>query len=424
MKSPALLALSLLILNMHPLAGAEKMLATFKEADSSKNWTAVNDGVMGGVSIGGCERTENGTLLFKGTLSLENNGGFSSIRTKPSLMDLSAVDALSVKAKGDGRTYWVEFRVAGQMGASSYRADFPTKPGEWKETAIPLENFKLQAFGQFLPVKPINLAEVESVGFTLADKQAGPFELEIEFIKTLDGEVTAAAVKSGGSIVDVAKGWGKFKTLLAAAAAADLDKVLSGEGPFTIVAPVDEAFAKLPTGTVEELLKPENKSKLAGILKHHVIAGKVPLAKALESGSADTLQGTKITAKFENGRILIGAAQLLNADIPASNGIIHVIDEVLLPPDTGTKLLTAGPLIELAIQRGVPLFNQGNMAACVAIYEITCESLRSLPGISDTSRTTLAEALVALREETNDRSKAWILRNALDQVYARLPQDR
>ncbi len=176
----------------------------------------VNDGVMGGISKGGFKRSEHGTLLFTGDLSLENNGGFASIRMKPGSLGLSGTSALVVKARGDGRTYWVDLRVTDQMSASSYRAYLPTTAGEWEETRIPFSDFKLQAFGRELPGKPLNAAEVASVGFTLADKKEGPFALEVGAVKASGGEPGAESVKSGKSLVDVAKAAGGFKTLLAA----------------------------------------------------------------------------------------------------------------------------------------------------------------------------------------------------------------
>ena len=139
----------------------------------------------------------------------------------------------------------------------------------------------------------------------------------------------------GTDIVDTAVGAGNFKTLVAALKAAGLVETLKGEGPFTVFAPTDEAFAKLPENTVRELLKPENKGKLADLLKDHVISGKVTLGKAIEAGEAATLQGSKIPAKFAGGRVLIGPAGLLTADIAAANGVIHVIDQVLLPKTWG-----------------------------------------------------------------------------------------
>ena len=403
-----------------PLSAAEKTVASFESDEPLKSWTSVNDGVMGGISKGGFKRSEQGTLLFTGDLSLENNGGFASIRMKPSALGLSGMSALVVKARGDGRTYWVDLRVTNQMNASSYRAYLPTTAGEWQETRIPFADFKLQAFGRELPVKPLNVAAVTSVGFTLADKKAGPFALEIGAVNASGGEASAEPVKSGNNLVEVAKASGGFKTLLAAATAADLVGVLSGEGPLTVLAPTDEAFAKLPSGTVETLLKPENREQLVGILKNHVIAGRVTLAKALEAREASSLQGSKIVFKFEDGRVRVGPATLTKADIAASNGVIHVIDQVLIPARTETGALNAAGLIELAIERGVPIFNHGDLAGCAALYEVTAEALRTLTSVPEASRKVLAKALQEARLEKSPRQRAWILRAALDQTLASL----
>ena len=403
-----------------PLSAAEKTVASFESDEPLKSWTSVNDGVMGGISKGGFKRSEQGTLLFTGDLSLENNGGFASIRMKPSALGLSGMSALVVKARGDGRTYWVDLRVTNQMNASSYRAYLPTTAGEWQETRIPFADFKLQAFGRELPVKPLNVAAVTSVGFTLADKKAGPFALEIGAVNASGGEASAEPVKSGNNLVEVAKASGGFKTLLAAATAADLVGVLSGEGPLTVLAPTDEAFAKLPSGTVETLLKPENREQLVGILKNHVIAGRVTLAKALEAREASSLQGSKIVFKFEDGRVRVGPSTLTKADIAASNGVIHVIDQVLIPARTETGALNAAGLIELAIERGVPIFNHGDLAGCAALYEVTAEALRTLTSVPEASRKVLAKALQEARLEKSPRQRAWILRAALDQTLASL----
>jgi uncharacterized surface protein with fasciclin (FAS1) repeats len=330
------------------------------------------------------------------------------------------MSALVVKARGDGRTYWVDLRVTNQMSASSYRAYLPTTAGEWQETRIPFADFKLQAFGRELPVKPLNVAAVTSVGFTLADKKAGPFALEIGAVNASGGEASAEPVKSGNNLVDVAKASDGFKTLLAAATAADLVGVLSGEGPLTVLAPTDEAFAKLPSGTVETLLKPENREQLVGILKNHVIAGRVTLAKALEAREASSLQGSKIAFKFEDGRVRVGPATLTKADIAASNGVMHVIDQVLIPARTETGPLNAAGLIELAVERGVPIFNHGDVAGCAALYEVTAEALRTLSSVPEASRKVLAKALKEARLEKSARQRAWILRAALDQTLASL----
>jgi uncharacterized surface protein with fasciclin (FAS1) repeats len=414
------------LLTQSPLMAARQSFGSFPKDETLKAWTSVNDGVMGGVSKGGFTISEEETLLFRGELSLENNGGFASIRTKQAELDLSGASALVVKARGDGRTYWIDLRAKDQMSASSYRGYLTTKSGEWTEVTVPLADFKLQAFGRDLPAKPLAADALVAVGFTLADKKAGPFQLEIGSIKTTAGGKTTAVgtpapeAASGKTIVGVAKAAGSFKTLLAAATAADLAGVLDGDGPFTVFAPTDEAFAKLPAGTVETLLKPANRDQLTAILKYHVIAGPVALGKALELGEGTTLQGSKVAIRFEEGRVKVGDATLLKADLPASNGVIHVIDQVLIPAKTETKPLNAAGLIELAIEKGVPLFNSGEVDGCAAVYEVACEAVASQPGLPEAVRKDVTEALQDARAEKSTTSRAWILRRAMDRTWTKL----
>ena len=132
-------------------------------------------------------------------------------------------------------------------------------------------------------------------------------------------------------IVDTAVAAGSFNTLAAALGAAGLVDTLKGEGPFTVFAPTDEAFAKLPEGTVEELLKPENKAKLQSILTYHVVAGKVGSGEVVKLDSAKTVNGKEAKISVSDGKVMIDSAQVIKTDIKASNGIIHVIDSVILP---------------------------------------------------------------------------------------------
>jgi uncharacterized surface protein with fasciclin (FAS1) repeats len=136
---------------------------------------------------------------------------------------------------------------------------------------------------------------------------------------------------SGKDIVDTAVAAGSFKTLAAALKAAGLVETLKGAGPFTVFAPTDEAFAKLPAGTVETLLKPENKAKLTAILTYHVVPGNVPSTQAVKLTSAKTVNGKELTLKVDGGSLFIDKAKVVKADVNASNGVIHVIDTVVLP---------------------------------------------------------------------------------------------
>jgi uncharacterized surface protein with fasciclin (FAS1) repeats len=140
--------------------------------------------------------------------------------------------------------------------------------------------------------------------------------------------VSACAAKK--DIVAVASGSEQFKTLVAAVKAAGLVEVLQGEGPFTVFAPTDEAFGKLPAGTVEGLLKPENREKLVAILKYHVVPGKV-MAADVKPGKVKTAQGQSITVKASDGIVRVDDARVIKTDVMADNGVIHVIDSVILP---------------------------------------------------------------------------------------------
>jgi uncharacterized surface protein with fasciclin (FAS1) repeats len=134
-------------------------------------------------------------------------------------------------------------------------------------------------------------------------------------------------------IVETAMAAGQFNTLLAAAQAAGLVDVLQSEGPFTVFAPTDEAFAKLPEGTVEELLKPENRDKLAAILTYHVVSGKLMAEDVVGMSELESVQGDMLEVSLKNGKAYIDDAQIIKTDISASNGVIHVIDSVVLPGD-------------------------------------------------------------------------------------------
>lgn len=132
-------------------------------------------------------------------------------------------------------------------------------------------------------------------------------------------------------IVETAIAAGNFKTLATALEAADLVDALKGEGPFTVFAPTDDAFDKLPAGTLEDLLKPEKKADLQGILKYHVVSGKVMAADVVKMTSAETLQGKSFAIQVTDGTVMADKATVTKTDIECSNGVIHVIDGVMLP---------------------------------------------------------------------------------------------
>ncbi len=147
------------------------------------------------------------------------------------------------------------------------------------------------------------------------------------------------------NVVEVAAKAGQFQTLLAACKAADLAGALTGKGPFTVFAPTDAAFKRLGDDVVADLLKPENKQKLAAILSYHVVAAQLPATKVPAEKSLQTLQGVALPIEVVGGKVKVGGANVVTADVMASNGVIHVIDTVMLPP-------AAPNLVEVATKAG------------------------------------------------------------------------
>ena len=315
-----------------PATAEERSLAEFGEQEAENlGWRTVNDGVMGGRSKGSISTTDSGTLVFQGNLSLENNGGFSSLRTDDLGLDLSDSTGLVMRVKGDGRTYQVRIGSDARYRGMevSFMAEFPTAKDEWKEVRVPFIELTATFRGRTLKNEVFNPAKVRRLGLLLADKQPGAFKLEVDWIRAFGAEESS-------TIVDLALADGRFNTLAAALTTAELVGVLQGEGPLTVFAPTDEAFSKLPDGTVESLLKPENRAQLQATLKYHVSPGSTSLAGALSAGSAATVQGESLAIAFKEGQVRVNDAAILNADIECSNGVIHVIDSVLLPPASET----------------------------------------------------------------------------------------
>lgn len=157
-------------------------------------------------------------------------------------------------------------------------------------------------------------------------------------VKARDIATTAASTKD-------------FKTLTAAIKAADLTKTLQGPGPFTVFAPTEAAFAALPAGTLESLLKPENKAKLAAVLTYHVVPGRVAASQVVKLNAAKTVNGQSVTIKVTGGKVAVNSANVVKTDIRASNGLIHVIDKVLLPQESPAASPTAD-IVDTAVSAG------------------------------------------------------------------------
>ncbi len=191
-----------------------------------------------------------------------------------------------------------------------------------------------------------------------------------------------AAEGAGKDIVTTAVEAGSFKTLAAALKAGGLVETLQGKGPFTVFAPTDEAFAKLPAGTVETLLKPENKSQLVSVLTYHVVAGKVSAAQVVKLNAAATVNGQRVDIKVQDGQVRIDQATVVKANIHCSNGIIHVVDQVLLPssdniPATAQKAGTFKTLLAAAKAAGLVEVLSGDKP--LTVFAPTDEAFAKLP---------------------------------------------
>ena len=198
----------------------------------------------------------------------------------------------------------------------------------------------------------------------------------------ISGELASA--KQPMSIVETAVGSGQTNTLVKLLQAADLVEAVSGPGPLTILAPTDDAFAKLPPALVKKLLDPANQAMLQDILKYHVVVGKALAADVVKLKEIPTLAGPPIKVSMRDGNVYLNDSKVIATDIECSNGVIHLIDAVLLPPKGKKKVVSNSPqdrcrqamdLITLAIDRGVPVYNHGQRRACAAIYEVACRGL-------------------------------------------------
>ncbi|MEJ6571129.1 MAG: fasciclin domain-containing protein [Akkermansiaceae bacterium] len=252
------------------------------------------------------------------------------------------------------------------------------------------------------------------------------------YIKT----ITAAGVLcvsmvslNAGTILETASSAGKFTILEKAVKAAGLTDALNGEGPFTVFAPTDEAFMRLPKGTIATLLKPENKAMLVEILTYHVVSGKVEGSKAVTLSEATALNKKKLTIKFKNAALYVNKSKVIATDVMASNGVIHIIDEVLIPaaikPSASQSSSAASQSAEIlsdAISVGVDLFNDGKEADCAKVYKIALRAVVALKPeeLDKATMATLNKTLQAVSNEKDARKNAWTLRYAMDKAMKSL----
>lgn len=166
----------------------------FEDSETEPEWRSVNDGVMGGLSQGAAEM-KDGVMVFSGTLSLENNGGFSSVRTKSGLYDFTGAEGIALRVKGDGRTYQLRLSTDARHRGSlvSYQRKFETKAGEWIEVRVPFEEMKPGWRGQMLSGHVLDFSQVSQLGILIGDKKEGDFQIELDWMRTYRPELGAAS---------------------------------------------------------------------------------------------------------------------------------------------------------------------------------------------------------------------------------------
>ena len=339
LPTASMFAILLLIQTYSANARSARSITEFEAPENRElSWKITNDGVMGGLSRGQADFSKSGTMIFKGTLSLDNNGGFSTVRSTTVNLDLSENTGLALRVKGDGRTYQLRLATRARYRSRevSFNADFKTQKGEWVEIRVPFDQFEAGWRGRSLTDIEFDPSQITRLGILLGDKKPGKFRLEVDWLRTYssDSEVTLTKLLADDS---------RLQTLASALTTAGLADTLAGDGPFTVFAPTNEAFAKLPKATVNDLLKPQNREQLTTLLTHHVLPGKNDLADALKNGSLTTLQGDPVQVSFSDGQVRVNDAAISVANILYSNGIVHLIDSVLTPatPPVKTLLQTA-----------------------------------------------------------------------------------
>ncbi len=317
-----------------PVANAHPFSMSMSEKDSG--WQVVVDGVMGGLSSGVIEETPDG-MLFRGSLRLENNGGFSQIRTPIEMGSLEGADGLEIEVRGDGRTYIFDARVANiRMMAASYQATFDTSDNEWTTIRLPFKDFSFHTFGRRVPsVGEIDPKLIESLGVTLADKQPGTFDLEIRAVR---GYSTRS----------------KYNNRLAA-----LGRELESRAKASAVVTND-----INDGDLDE--RDRRIAKLGALL-----AG-------------------------QSGTLMRASTETTMVDVSFADQVIE--------------------LCALAIDRGVPLFNNDQPAACATVYEVALASVLVLgqDDLTDSMRELVTDALRDGQRMHDQRDRAWHYRRAID----------
>jgi len=314
-------------------------LYDFGPEDASR-WTTTHDTVMGGQSRGEVSKTDSGTLLFEGYVSLENNGGFTSFSSRDRQLPFAGTDGIEMSFKGDGRTYILSFDREGVgLFGGGYWQRFETKKGEWMTIRLPWTKFEAVSFGRNMPNLPKLTAETAR-GLTvyLYDKKDGDFRIEFDSFATYSGnDSVPAAMPASNDRPSLPDNCRTLERLIELSGVGEELAKLEG---YTLFAPTDDAFQNLALS--QSLMQPEQMEALKAVLLRHVVPAKVDSAAALFLTQAKMADGKQLSITVVDNELRIGGAQILDVDFALGNGIVHTIDRVLVPEKlpAATKLAT------------------------------------------------------------------------------------
>lgn len=310
-------------------------------ADDSSRWTTTHDTVMGGKSRGEVSKTDSGTLLFEGYVSLENNGGFTSFRSRDRQLPFAGTDGIEMRFKGDGRTYILSFDREGiGLFGGGYWQRFETKKDEWMTVRLPWTKFEAVNFGRKMPDLP-KLTPETARGLTvyLYDKQDGDFRIEFDSFATYTGnDSIPAATPASNDRPALPDNCRTLERLIELSGVGEELAKLEG---YTLFAPTDEAFQNLPLS--QSLMQPEQMEALKAVLLRHVVPAKVDSASALFLTQAQMADGKQLAITVTDNDLRIGGAKILDVDYAYGNGIVHTIDRVLLPEQLPAATKLASP---------------------------------------------------------------------------------
>jgi NADH dehydrogenase [ubiquinone] 1 alpha subcomplex assembly factor 1 len=303
-------------------------LYDFGPGDSSR-WTTTHDTVMGGNSRGELRKTDAGTLVFEGYVSLENNGGFTSFRSRDRQLPYSGSDGIEMRFRGDGRTYILSFDREGiGLFGGGYWQRFETKKDEWMTVRLPWSQFEPVNFGRKLPDLPALTPETaRGLAVYLYDKQDGDFRIEFDSFATYsEGDADDRTDPASKERLALPENCRTLERLIELSGIGEELAQLEG---YTLFAPTDEAFQKLPQS--QSLMQPEQMEALRAVLLRHVVPTRVDSAAALFLQQAEMADGKVLAISISENELRIGGAKLLKVDYAYGKGIVHTIDRVLLP---------------------------------------------------------------------------------------------